>query len=204
MGRKRFLRLGAGVAMAVGLTVAGRIPAFAQSEQVRARAWDTANKGRLPQHYQEVITRPLEYRRAIFGESSPQVPSRLWLAHLDQYRATYPVLSEGRVQVLDQAAKILGDVSVFEQSPPQPDIHHRLEDLRKAAVDAFGEQEARALIATLGPVENPSMATALDDCSCSTSNDLCGSPPLCVSYECNIYRGCGVLWLYLCNGFCVY
>lgn len=82
--RKRFLRIGAGVAVAGGLVLTGRMPAFAAEDP--ARRWAAANRDSLPQTYDGVIAHPMEYRRAIFQQLTPDVRSRLWSEQLTRYQ----------------------------------------------------------------------------------------------------------------------
>ncbi|GAB3816548.1 bacteriocin fulvocin C-related protein [Micromonospora zhanjiangensis] len=205
MGRKRFLQLGAGIAVAAGLTVTGRTPAFAQSETSRARAWVQANLDRLPEHYSEITRYPMEYRRAIFSKLSPSARSRFWLEHLGRYRAGHPDLSPEQHRVLNQAVDTFSDEAVF-QDLRQAGVDQRLTALAEAAVAAFGETEAAALVATLGPGEPARSTTAMvPDCECSTSNDWCkvwSSGSRCYTVRCPGWYGCGTGGIYWCNGYC--
>lgn len=202
IGRKRFLQLGAGIAVAAGLTIAGKGPAFAQSATSRARSWAEANQKQLPQHYAAVVQYPVEYRRAIFAKSSPQVRSALWLEHLRSYQTIHPHLSSAQIQVIDRAAATFADEAIFEKGP-STDVDRRLTSLREAAVAAFGETEASALLATLGPVEQTEPSAALvPDCECSTSSDWCGSYCFVPNPPCPGWIGCGSGWIYWCNGYC--
>lgn len=202
MGRKRFLQLGAGVAVAAGLTIAGKAPAFAQSAASRARAWAQANQNQLPQRYEDFIQYPLEYRRAIFAKSSPQVRSALWLEHLRSYRMSHPHLSSAQVHVIERASTIFADNSIFQEGP-NTDADRLLTGLREAAVAAFGETEARSLLATLGPTVRTEPTTALvPDCECSTASDWCFSSCFVPNPPCPGWIGCGTGWIYWCNGYC--
>lgn len=199
VGRKRFLQIGAGIAVAAGLTFAGRSPAFAQSEASRARSWAQANAGKLPQSYAEIVRQPLEYRRAIFTKSSPSVRSRLWLEHLSEYRLSHPDLSPAQHEAINKAVDVFSDESVF-QEVRGADVDRRLAELLDVTVAAFGKDEAKLVIATLGPAASASTAAApVPDCECSTS-----SSPWCSCYaaRCPGWFGCGAGWIYWCNGYC--
>jgi hypothetical protein len=200
LGRKEFLRLGAGLGVAVGLVLTGRSPAMAATESAEAVAWLRANPGRLPERYDDFAQFTVAYRQAIFGELAPRVRRDLWTEHLRRYAAARPPLSPQQLQVIERAEQVLGDEATFAGRSAAVD--GRLGELRDAAIEAFGREEARRLIATLGPDER-GVDPALADCECSTVSDYCW-------YHCSqadncnwTSSGCGTAWQYPCNGICM-
>jgi hypothetical protein len=76
--------------------------------------------------------------------------------------------------------------------------------LKDAAIAAFGIDEARALIGTLGPSET-SASVAQRDCDCSNADSFCHFLPNCTNWPigCNYDdSGCGTFWVWPCDGIC--
>ncbi|MDE3720375.1 bacteriocin fulvocin C-related protein [Nocardiopsis sp. N85] len=200
--RKGFLRAGAGLGVAVGLVLAGRTPALADASEVtRAQTWARTNRGRLPERLDAFGSHSMTYRRAIFGELSPRARSRLWVEHLDRYRREHPEPTAAQREVLERAGELLSEPALFTTFRTGPDAE--LDHLKESAIAAFGEREAHALLATLGPPEESSVRAAAADCTCSQSNDWCGGGDVCAGFQgCTHVRGCGLIFLWICNGHC--
>ncbi|WP_147268023.1 bacteriocin fulvocin C-related protein [Spongiactinospora rosea] len=204
MGRGQFFRL-AGLG-AAALFVFGKVSP-AHAETGRAAEWVRANNGRLPREYSQFIGHDLAVRRAVYRELTPAERSRLWVSHLREYRAAHPALTAAKNTVLEDAINVAAQEPVFAAGA-DPALDARLAGLRRAAIEAFGREEARALLATLGPagpVSPPGSAT----CGCSTQDDWCATGSSCrgcanCSYcACTCTAsGCGTLWRYRCNGNC--
>ena len=210
MGRAQFLRFGAGAALALGLVAAGRMPAFAADGSAAVDAWLRKNKDQLSYRYDDVVAHPLQYRRAIFRESTPAVRSQLWTQQLTRYRAAHPELTAGQTDVLDQALKLASDESTFAMDGAgQPEVHQRFADLQTSAIREFGQDSTYALFAMLGPdsesyTSRTLMGTQLADCGCSKDSPLCGRGQQCWDpHGCNYRTGCGWFWRYGCDGVCV-
>lgn len=203
--REQFLRL-AGVGAAAAL-LTGRIPvaAAASHEPSAAEKWVRDNRDRLPKTYAGVVTHDLAHRRAIFAELSAGERADLWREHLRDYLAAHPGLSASQRQVVDSALALSSRESMFA-APMTPDspLHRRQDELRKAAIRAFGKDEARALLATLGPAA-PSAAAG--DCACNCWSDYCGGSCVCCG-DCDQCwcacsdSGCGTFWTWRCEGTC--
>ncbi|MEV0495316.1 bacteriocin fulvocin C-related protein [Streptomyces atratus] len=201
MGRKQFIRLLGGTATAIGLTVAGQTPAFARSEHARASAWVEANLENLPREYAEIVRHPISYRQAIFRVLSPREQADVWLEHLKRYRAGHPDLSAAQNQVVDEAAALLGRGLASRTS-----LNEELRRLEESAKIEFGQDEAAALLATLGPAPGPVAAARPQalaaDCVCSTVSQYCSWLYDCHTSSCTRVGGCGTLYQYTCNGIC--
>jgi hypothetical protein len=202
LDRKQFLRFGAGAVAAIGLVVAGKTPAFAASEKSDARAWVEANRDRLPQTYDAVVARPMAYRKAIYQASSPQVRSRLWVEQLRRYRAARPDLSQSQVAVLDEALTIASDHTTFDfQRSDFSAVLSRVDKLSESARKAFGTDEARDVLATLGPPDGVAQPDE-EFCNCAVVDSYCWG--LCHGGNCILIPvpDCGTLLLYVCDGLC--
>lgn len=200
IGRKQFLRLGAGAVVAAGLIVAGRTPAFAEGEQVAARKWVEANMDRLPRKYEEVVAHPMAYRRAIYAQLPQNDRQSLWLEQLQRYRSAHPGLSAEQRDVLDVASAFVERGFVAAEGEFGAN-----ERMRESMIAAFGEDGARALFTRLGPEPDPtgSVGTAGAVCTCSTWDDWC-SGTTCMNFgECDrTSSGCGTFWSTHCDGIC--
>ncbi|WP_152990741.1 bacteriocin fulvocin C-related protein [Sphaerimonospora mesophila] len=203
MDRKRFLKLGAGLGAALGLAVTGAIPAHAESGDAQLAAWLQANKHRLPREYNTFSNYSMSYRRAIFGELSPADRSRLWVEHVRRYRSTHQeTLSPAQDEVLSRAEEIFSNEATFAGRPRTSDP--QLDSLKEAALAAFGPEETRLLLITLGPAEDPPHDTELrkPKCHCFTPDPV-ECPGSCFSGGCDWQFGCGPGWMYQCNGLCI-
>jgi hypothetical protein len=209
MDRGRFLQLGAGLALATGMLLTGRIPALADEACAAARSWVDANRGRLPESYDEIVARPMVYRRAILEALPPRVQSRLWVEHVERYRASHPGLTAEQTAVADRVAEMAAAESTFQPAAAGPELRQRLKTLEDAAVQALGRDQASALVATFGPPERATVAYPLMPgavgCTCSVDSDYCTNSTVCRSRsgDCRVSTtGCGTLYQRPCDGRC--
>ncbi len=202
--RVEFLRLGVGAAAAVGLIAAGRVPAFAAGESDPARKWVKANAGQLPTSYDELITYSQAYRKAIFQASPAAVRSKLWVEHIESYRAAHPVLASAKSDVLARAATMAATTSIFSPGASRREVHAQLSGLRASVASEFGPDEAFSILAMLGPGTRPARVAPMDStCQCATADSWCDSNTTCQNYVgCDQVTGCGTFWGYTCDGLC--
>ncbi|MET9915148.1 bacteriocin fulvocin C-related protein [Streptomyces sp. NPDC006476] len=197
-----------------------------------AARWVRANSARLPTAYEDFVSYPMPYRRAIFAVSPPAVRTALWAKHFEDYRKAHPGLSPAQVAVIDDAAQLAPRVITTGKNR---DLR-ALRALAATAVSLFGAQEARALLGTLGPRELPheSARTApqlFSQVSSQMSSRAAGGTlaPSGAAWWCEATgpdcdtnceaitgcsdatcygpcvcssSGCGDLWLDSCNGLC--
>ncbi|MCA2176447.1 bacteriocin fulvocin C-related protein [Nonomuraea glycinis] len=145
----------------------------------------------------------MAYRRAIYAELDQSARAQLWSEHFAQYRLAHPNLSAKQQKILGHLEALAKDTSVFGKSSTRTEKDD--ETLKQEAIEAFGRDEAGALLATLGPVEPTSQAQALlVDCECSVQSNWCGviwpcsALPSCTAS----WSGCGTLYRYPCDGMC--
>jgi hypothetical protein len=207
LGRAQFLRLalvGAGA-----LVLGGGQPAVAAAPSA-AQRWVQANRHALPRDYATFVAHDVAHRRAIYAESSAATRSELWTAQLVRYRDAHADLPADRRAVLDRALRIAGDQGVFaERVRPGTALAQRLTDLTDDAVAAFGVEEGRALLASLGPEPGSGQeGTAAVDCGCNLyygvwCSNYCYGCTECPCPECTCSSsGCGTFWVHECNGVC--
>lgn len=207
--RRTFIRIGTGLGIAVGIALTGKAPALADNGG-KARAWVAANKDRLPATYTSFTRHTMPYRRAIYDELAPNIKSRLWTDHLAQFRRSHPNMSAKQREVLAALEAHVSNEDTFRA--PTGSAEKDGGRLGSEIMDAFGRNEAIALVGTLGPTDPATSATEEEvvraastlmvDCECSTMSSYCpiwcsGVPSCTVSYS-----GCGFLWQYACNGMC--
>jgi hypothetical protein len=205
LGRKRFLQLGAGLAAAAGLVLAGKTPATAAEapECAKARAWVKANLDKLPRNYADFAAHSMAYRQAIYAELPAEIRSKLWAAHFDHYQATHAGLTTEQRKVIDQASTIVAGTGTFTAAR-HAGTEQRITELGESAIAAFGHAEAHAIVATLGPAEPAKAAVGpLAVCECSTWDTkwcwgVCRESSAC-EYT---WTGCGSLWAWPCDGWC--
>lgn len=195
------LQLLSGLAVAGSLIMA-RTASGPGADGMSPHAWVEANKNRLPRDYDGLTAHPVPYRKAIFSALAPEVRTQLWTEHLDRYRAAHPGLADGQTEVIDRAVALVSRMGESAYRPAE-----ELQALASAAMNAFGRDEARLLLATLGPESAPdeSAAAATTDCDCANFSDWCGSGTGCTNYPrpcVESSSGCGTFWTWECNGIC--
>ncbi|UVS79641.1 bacteriocin fulvocin C-related protein [Actinokineospora sp. UTMC 2448] len=199
MGRKQFLRLGAGTAVAAAILVGGRVPAFGDTDAVQT--WMRANRDRLPRTYGEIVKHPTAYRRAILAELPASTRSAVWVEHIDKWVLDQPGLTRAQADAVAAFRKIAATESTFA-GPVTASVHGALTRARESAVAAFGQEKAFQLMAELGPADE---ATVQDNCTCNTIDNWCVNPPYCRRDGCTVLSsGCGALYIYACTGRCYY
>lgn len=193
------LQMGAGLAVAVSLMMmrppsAGGGPEGGEDPH----AWVEANKDRLPQSYEQIITHATPYRSAILGALPAATRGQLWVEHTNHYRAAHHDLSEGQVEVIDRVVDIIPKFFASRQ-----DHRGEAQRLAETAKQAFGHEEARALLTTFGPPDSEPVAAARGLCSCATTDDWCGSGRNCEAGGCRKDpNSCGWWGTETCNGHC--
>ena len=225
LSRAGFLRLGLGAVVAGGLVLGGRTSALAARtgagvsgsgvsgsgvsgtgvSGTGVEGWLAAHRDHLPERYDDVVAYAMPYRRAIHAASPPAVRNALWTEQLARYRAAHTALTAAQRAVLDQGTALLAGRYG----------HTELEQLRERAVHAYGLEEARSLLATLGPAS----AASARKCGCNVVSDWCrhhchgccwdglGCDNLdCLRKTgcCCVMQpdGCGTFWQYVCDGVC--
>lgn len=207
--RRGVLRAVPGLALGTFLVTGGLAVSPAQAvsraKGSKASRWVKANHDRLPSGYSEFASYPADYRRAIYGALSASAQSDLWVAHFANYRKTHPGLSAEQSAVLDDATRLAPQIIAGRRQGTA------LQELETAAVAAFGESGAQAVLMTLGPADTQSVAPRSDqsiqvlDCNSQCAGTgSCDTTCYASPYYCNwTDRGCGPLWLGPCSGFCV-
>ncbi|GGP83197.1 hypothetical protein GCM10010140_10080 [Streptosporangium pseudovulgare] len=214
LARRRFFRVGAGAGIAIGIVLTGRAPALAD-EIGRAEKWVAANRDRLPKTYEKFSTHSITYRRAIYHELDPAVRQRLWADHIANFRSAHPNLTDQQQAVLAKVDAHVAELRTFTTRVREK-VDPGDERLLQEMIEAFGQDEAIAAVAILGPADKSAAETAnsgdagvLVTCECSTMYDLCywptGANKVCSQLpSCSVtYDGCGLLYKYACNGMCV-
>jgi hypothetical protein len=192
--------------------MAGKTPAFAESECAEARAWVEKNRDRLPESYDDVVAYTVAYRKAIYSAQSPRVRSALWVEHLRRYRATHPGLSVEQAAIVDRVSTVASDESVFsfgEVSRSQ--VEALMNGLKKDADLAFGLDESYAVFGTLGPSRTPDASNAVSPlqrgCTCTAVSDYCTNSTHCEDNwdNCAVSAlpACGFAWMFRCTGLCI-
>lgn len=193
-------QFGSGLLVAGGLVVSGMLSVGPDP----ARSWVKANANQLPQSYDDLVSHPMDYRKAIFEELAPAVRSSLWVEHLRRYRQEHPNLSAAQKKVLDSASAMAADESNFVTGSGIS--AERDSQFRSAAQDAFGHEAAAQIFAVLGPSDasqsDEPQPTGSAACTCASSDDWCGNRTSCNKDGCNVQGGCGTMWSQVCDGLC--
>jgi hypothetical protein len=170
-------------------------------------AWVIGNEANLPTEYDDIVRFPVAYRRAIFELLSPAARSNLWQRHFQAYLVANPGLSAEQIAFIDEAGAAISPELFAEEAgtAASQDTLERVAALEAEAFLLFPQDQARALLAQLGPDE-PAKGYAPEevDCHCSTVSDWCSDNLNCKkgARDCHEEGGCGKLWMYTCNGMC--
>lgn len=224
MRRKDFLKFGMGFAAATGLVLFGKTPAFPEPAQEldHVSAWVKTNLHNLPRDYDGFAAYDISYRRAIHEALAPSDRSRLWTEHLKRVGGAHINMSTEQASVFDRAMALAADERNFTMAGRRA-RHAVLDELRVDAIAAFGLDDARTLLATLGPglptahsgPSNTYLSASVNvarpcyDCECSPASNYCGSE-CCANNTCYSRMryctctsgGCGTFYSYGCGGYC--
>ncbi|MER6308685.1 hypothetical protein [Streptomyces sp. NPDC001657] len=141
----------AGALTAARLLFTGKPPTAAAQENSEAAHWAAAHRDNLPRTYDAVTAYPVAYQRAIFDASPPDIQSRLWIEALGRDRASRTGMTSAQEDIYARAIKLASDQRLFTTTPETlPDLHQRLTDLRRNALQAFGQASACRLLLALG------------------------------------------------------
>ncbi|WP_125728252.1 bacteriocin fulvocin C-related protein [Kibdelosporangium aridum] len=203
-GRRRLLKAVPGLALGAFLATGGlATPAMAQPGMSKARRWALANADRLPTAYDDVISYPMAYRKAIVAALPPHTRSALWAEHIRRFQAAQPMLTGPQKEVIGEALRVVSRSFTADGNQAAPDA------LYEAAVAAFGVDKAQELLKTLGPksdaVAPAASGAELEDCENACKTDGCGGGEVCYAEPWNCNRtsvGCGIFWLSPCDGTC--
>ncbi|NPD29206.1 bacteriocin fulvocin C-related protein [Corallococcus exiguus] len=189
-------------AILVGVFVAvAPVPASAEATcaeaQKQIHAWIEANAANLPTKLKDMNQHPMAYRKAIFATLSAEQKAALWQEHIRNYVEERPRLSASQAIAIEMARSLF-----------TPEFFRNPGDASSAAAEAavfeaFGADEARAILATLGSVEAPNEGppTLAPFCQCSRESPYCGSF-YCRAGGCTKQSGCGTGWSHECDGLC--
>lgn len=158
----------------------------------------------LPSTYAEVIAHPMAIRRAVYARLPESRRGDLWREQLSRYRSAHPELTADQAAVIERALALIPTVFGSADGTGSD----RLDQLKEAAVAAFGPRTAATIFGTLGPLEQPAPAAVTPtwdcgcDCDCNpdfTPCDGCGE----VAWTCrHTYDGCGWFLKESCTGAC--
>lgn len=190
------------IAMTLGIAVVG-FPTRALAEadcaktQDQIQAWIEENAGKLPTTLEGVSRHPMAYRRAILDSLHPEQKVALWGEHIRQYIASHPQLSAKQIAVLEKVLTTLSPQLYTIGITPE------VQRVQAAVKEAFAPEEARLIVATLGPPESPGAEASLAPiCECSRADAWCGGFR-CRAYSCTKKTsGCGWFGLSKCDGLC--
>ncbi|QHC01617.1 bacteriocin fulvocin C-related protein [Epidermidibacterium keratini] len=197
--RRSFLQYGVGAAAVAGFAITGSVPAFAAPNPIDQWVDAQVKSGTLPTTYSSISAYPMDYRRAIFGALPAEKQSAVWAAHLDLRLADSKLNSDQRA-LIGEVRAVLADPATYVSGT------NALDDIKQKAVGLFGEVEASNVFATLGtPQEEPNVNPSSGErgCTCANTSDWCNNSTHCFKVSnCTRHKGCGLGWLYVCNGFC--
>ena len=133
---------------------------------------------------------------------SPEERREVWRAKLKAIRLDR--LNEDQAAVVRDTLAALDVISFDERDR---DKHQeKIKALHKRSLEAFEEEDAKIIFATLLNYEIfKSALPQPGDCECSTDTDFCGRRWVCCEgcVGCRTHSvGCGFVWFQQCNGMC--
>lgn len=195
--RRRFMQLGIGIAIAGGVVVTGRVPAFADP----LPGWLAGLDESAPKTYDELVKLRTDYRRAAYLRLAPEQKSAVWLDHIAAFKDGRE-LDRTQQETIERVRIIAGDMATFA---PDAGPYAEADGVESAAKSAFGHDAARELFAVLGPVHPEPQNAVLAACQCSTASDYCSGSRSCRRNAggcSHTSGGCGFLYTYNCDGGC--
>lgn len=150
---------------------------------------------------------PLCERVSSYVSLSPQSKNDLWKTHFAVSLAVDESFTQNQKTFIVELIDLV-DLPVFEEGHDfqlRSKINEKLSSISARAIELFGNSSAARLLASLGPGSSLDgyEETEGGDCGCSTSSNWCAGE--CSSLlPCTRKNGCGTLWLYECNGKCLF
>lgn len=156
--------------------------------------------------YEELCSLPLNERKEKYRELDDITKGAVWVCHLERF------LQKGEISVKAEECvfyliNMLESVDVFSgrnNTLYELRILNPIQSVYESLKEELGQQVAYNLLSILGDPA-PSYENSLKftkKCNCNTDTDFCW-PTTCRSKSCTFSSsGCGVLWLYGCNGIC--
>lgn len=165
--------------------------------------------GRLPVDYSELSGLPISVRKEMFIRLDPGAKSELWRQHLSTFLDRN--LKPEQREVLQQTISVIRPW-LFQATPEDdPIVAAKLSDISENLRTVFSSQELGLLAGSLGPPEAPvypwssPVTKGVGGCGCNQHSDFCGGGWRCIATDCTkSSRGCGLFWLYECNGNCCF
>lgn len=206
------------ISLVLGAAILGLAKPASTPDCVVAAEWAFENRSNLPATLSEFSTFRMSYRRAIYRELDSLTQMRLWREHFESFL-------DGDTQLTPEQALYLETlISNVDRYVGNPIIARKAvshDSVTVVAKRVFGDSLARAIVATLGPEEQPITRDApqslnSDDsdsntppvCSCSYSSDWCYvsvSHCILAADDCRpTTGGCGTLFCHDCTGICAY
>ena len=147
----------------------------------------------FPQDYEQ-FNQPstIEQRKELFRRESPEGRRELWRIHLRTSLKKYKLNTE---------QKKLIRALIKAETPDQIQV------IMDGVRSTFSFELGRKIFYTLGDADTLISAEGeqILDCNCSTKSynyscyDYCAIPS---HPPCNVVDGCGVFWMFICNGKC--
>lgn len=205
------------LAIAVALATLA-VPASAQNLcNAAAHAWVKQNRENLPKSYKEIVSFPLNYRRAIYSALPAATRSKLWRTQLELALQREDLTNYQRSVLLEGVQLATSEIFDVARDPDHwsyRQMQEHLASFEQRVREAFAHEDALAIFAQLGPAERDDSTGGLrvqfegllaeePACSCADQSDYCNSGFNCRQGGCiRIADECGTFWTYDCDGLC--
>ncbi|HEX6903000.1 MAG TPA: bacteriocin fulvocin C-related protein [Thermoanaerobaculia bacterium] len=148
--------------LSLGIVLALPGSAFAQRIcRSEAHEWAAANRGNLPQTYEELSVMPLAYRRAAYAALPAAAKSRIWRTQLERVLEMETELTPAQKALLLEAVQ-LATPDTFAATRDRSSLKYRqmrsrVESLETRAKEAFGADRAARIFARIGPADTDTL-----------------------------------------------
>jgi predicted PolB exonuclease-like 3'-5' exonuclease len=99
--------------------------------------------------YVEFSSHSESRRLAIYTDLDQNDRAQLWTEHVDRYQREHPDLTTEQQAILARARVLVSDSSMFAGQVTD-EMHEQFEQLKSQAIEAFGFEQAKSIIAKLG------------------------------------------------------
>jgi hypothetical protein len=166
---------------------------------------DRSDAGLTRKYLEITALRTMDERRELFNRSSSADKSNYWRTHFAYSLARYPDLNSDQQKIIADAIDLLTP-EIYEIGKSHPDRQVKVEipgsDLSGRARAAFFKDIGPDIFLNLGKDRGGPTTELAPKCACAQNSIPSCWDEICQNWACSKTWGCGVGWVWECDGRC--
>lgn len=165
---------------------------------------DKADAGLIRKYLAITALRTMDERRALFNSSSSVDKSDYWRVHFAYCLARYEFNADQQKIIVDAIDLVKPELYEIgkSHSDRQVKVEMPASDLSRRARVAFSKDIGIDIFLNLGKDRGGPTVELQRKCKCAQDSIPSCWDEICQSDSCSVVPGCGVLWLFDCDGLC--